>query len=368
MAIPSTVEQILDLSRWAPSGDNTQPWRFEIVDEGHVVVHGFDTRDHCVYDLDGHPSQISLGALIETISIAASAHGLHTAASRRSGLPDTTPTFDLRFSSDPRTQADPLVTHIPTRSVQRRPMRLRPLSAAEKLALEASVGSACQVQWIEGFSARSRAARLMFNNARLRLTMPEAYEVHRDVIEWNARFSEDRVPDQALGVDPMTARLMHHVLGSWDRVKFFNRFLAGTVAPRLQMDLIPGIFCAAHFVLLARRRPQSIDDHVAAGRAVQRFWLTATSLGLVMQPELTPLIFSRYVRDGVAFSAEPGMEQTARALALQLEALIGAESTGLAVFMGRIGAGTAAVSRSTRKPLDQLMVATGRITEPSAAD
>jgi nitroreductase len=26
-------EQILDLARWAPSGDNTQPWRFEIKGE-----------------------------------------------------------------------------------------------------------------------------------------------------------------------------------------------------------------------------------------------------------------------------------------------------------------------------------------------
>ena len=52
------LEQILDLARWAPSGDNTQPWRFERVDDLHVVVHGFDTRDHCVYDLTGHPSQM----------------------------------------------------------------------------------------------------------------------------------------------------------------------------------------------------------------------------------------------------------------------------------------------------------------------
>ena len=84
----STVEQILNLGRWAPSGDNTQPWRFEIVDDLRVVVHGFDTRDHCVYDLDGHPSQISLGALLETISIAASAHGLRVDSSRRSTLPN----------------------------------------------------------------------------------------------------------------------------------------------------------------------------------------------------------------------------------------------------------------------------------------
>lgn len=72
--IPLT--EILDLARWAPSGDNTQPWRFEIASDDQVVVHGFDTRQHCVYDLDGHPSQISLGALLETIALAATRFSL----------------------------------------------------------------------------------------------------------------------------------------------------------------------------------------------------------------------------------------------------------------------------------------------------
>src|SRR3989442_9289503 len=91
MAGQTPIEQILDLARWAPSGDNTQVWRFEIVNDHRVVVHGFDTRDHCVYDLDGHPSQISLGALLETISIAATAQGLRVETSRRLHAPETTP-------------------------------------------------------------------------------------------------------------------------------------------------------------------------------------------------------------------------------------------------------------------------------------
>lgn len=69
------IENILDVARWAPSGDNTQPWRFEIVDKLHFIVHGFDTRDHCVYDLDGHPSQMAIGALLENIEIAATEWG-----------------------------------------------------------------------------------------------------------------------------------------------------------------------------------------------------------------------------------------------------------------------------------------------------
>ena len=350
------IESILDLGRWAPSGDNTQPWRFQIVDGSRVVVYGFDTRDHCVYDLDGHPSQVSLGALLETIAIAATAHGLHTGAARRPDTAETRPTFDLTFATDQRIRPDPLIEHITTRSVQRRLMQTRLLAPSEKQMLEASVGPAHHVAWLEGPAAKWKTARLMFANAKLRLTMPEAYVVHRDVIEWGARNSADRVPDQALGVDPLTARLMQWIMQDWRRVEFFNRYLAGTVAPRIQMDLLPGLFCAGHFVLSANELAQSIDHYVAAGRAMQRFWLTATQLGHVMQPELTPLIFGRYVREGVAFSATRALHDQARALLLRLEALVGERESRLAVFMGRIGAGSAPTARSTRRPLADLMV------------
>jgi hypothetical protein len=42
----------------------------------------------------------------------------------------------------------------------------------------------------------------MFNNAKLRLTIPEAYEGYRRIIERNACFSANCIPDQALRLDP----------------------------------------------------------------------------------------------------------------------------------------------------------------------
>ena len=321
-----------------------------------LIVHGFDTREHCVYDLDGHPSQISIGALLETIAIAATLHGLRTEVDRRLDAVQTRPTFELRFVADPTIQADPLAAQIQARSVQRRAMRLRPLGPAQKQILEASVGSSHHIHWLEGGASKLRTALLMFDNAKLRLTMPEAYLVHRDIIQWGARFSEDRVPDQALGVDRMTARLMRWIMADWRRVAFFNRWLAGTLAPRLQMDLLPSLFCAGHFVILAKQPAQGIDDYIAAGRAVQSFWLTLTGLGWVMQPEMTPLIFGRYAREGRAFSETAGMQEQARQLSSRLDRLIGTQSSQLAVFMGRIGAGPVASARSTRRPLAELMV------------
>jgi nitroreductase len=350
------MEQILDLARWAPSGDNTQPWRFEVLDEHRLVVHGHDTREHCVYDLDGHPSQMSIGALLETMAIAASTFQLELRSMRHTDTPDNRPTVSVTLAPSPGTQPDPLADAILRRSVQRRALSRRPLTASEKSALSLALPAGYRVHWLEG-SQRLAAARLMFRNAKLRLTMPEAHQVHQSIIEWDARYSEDRIPDQALGADALTTRLMRWVMQDWRRVQFFNTWLAGTLAPRLQMDLIPALACAAHFVLVAERRPQRIDDYIAAGRAMQRFWLTATMQGLQLQPELTPLIFARYVRENRIFSSTPGMQQRAAALSRQGAALVGAEDWDAAVFMGRIGAGAAAESRSLRRPLHELLMA-----------
>jgi hypothetical protein len=352
--IPQSLADILELARWAPSGDNTQPWRFEVLDDHRFVIHGFDTREHCVYDLDGHPSQIAHGALLETLAIAASAHGLRADISRRPDSPDTHPDYLVELISDSSVTADPLLSYIKQRSVQRRPMRTTPLTEAQKQALQQAVGNLYTVRWFESGSQRRRLAKLMFDNAKLRLTMPEAYAVHREIIEWQARFSEDKVPDQALGLDAMTLRLMRWVMASWQRVRFFNTWLAGHLTPRIELDLLPGLFCAAHFAIVAHKAPQTVDDYVEAGRAVQRFWLTAASLGLQLQPELTPLIFGRYVREGTQFSAMPGATETAERLAKQLDEILQDVPASQVAFLGRIGNGNAARSRSLRLPVGRL--------------
>lgn len=352
---PQPIADILELARWAPSGDNAQPWRFEIIDDHRLIVHAFDTRDHCVYDLDGHPSQIAHGTLLETLAIAASAHGLRAEFKRQSDLPEYHQDYLVDLIPDSTLAPDPLLPHIRQRSVQRRPMHTTSLTTKQKQALQVAVGKSFTVRWFEGGAQRWQMAKLMFDNAKLRLTLPEAYLVHRDIIEWNAQFSEDKVPDQALGLDTMTLRLMRWVMASWQRVDFFNTWLAGHLMPRIEMDLLPGMFCAAHFAILAQESPETVDDYVAAGRAAQRFWLTATSLGLQLQPEMTPLIFSRYVREARAFSHQPGATGAAAKLAQRLSRQLPDKSAERAVFLGRIGNGRPAASRSLRLSLQRVL-------------
>lgn len=363
MTTQSILDRILDLARWAPSGDNTQPWRFERLGAMSVRVHGFDTRSHCVYDLDGHPSQLSIGALLETISIAASAHRWAMTVRRDRDAAEDKPRFDIEFNEDLALPPSPLAATIDKRSVQRRAFKTRPLRAEEKAALSQSVGPDYKIVWLESAGDRLRTAKMLFHSAKLRLTIPEAYRVHRDVIEWHAQFSKDRIPDQALGANPMTVVLMRHVMKSWERVHFFNRFLAGTWAARIELDLVPGFACAAHFLLQPAQAPRSSDDYVAAGRALQRFWLTATLLNLQLQPEITPLVFARYAREGRTFSEQPWAADKADQVRLQLERLVGIDGAVRTVFMGRIGESKAAAARSIRHDLAELNQSTSPVAQ-----
>ena len=350
-----TLTHILGLARWAPSGDNTQPWRFEIVDDAHVRVHGHDTRDHILYDFDGHPSHIAHGALLETFRIAATGFGHSCTWQSASGGDDRKPVYDVHFSATPGIQKSPLLECIERRTVQRRPMKTTPLTTNQREALVAAGGNEVDVTLFEAWPARWKVATLLWKSARIRLTCKEAYPVHKEIIEWGVQFSKDRIPEPAVGVDPATARLMQWVMQSWERVHFFNRFLGGTIPPRIQLDLLPALFCAAHLLVRPKQIPTQLDDWVKLGAAWQRIWLTATQLGLHSQPEMTPVIFRWYARSGRRFSAQAELFDEAMAVAIAFEELAGANATDPFGLFFRLGSCKVPKSRSIRLDLPDLM-------------
>ncbi len=350
----TTLTHILELARWAPSGDNTQPWRFEVVSTTHVRVYGHDTRDHVLYDFQGHPSHIAHGALMETLRIAASGFGLACDWQITSSGDHRTPVYDVRFTANPGVVKSPLFDCIERRTVQRRPMKTLPLTLRQRAALSDAAGNTVSLQFFETWNARVKMAAILWKSARIRLTCKEAYPVHKAIIEWRVKYSKDRIPEPAVGVDPATARLMEWVMQSWERVHFFNRFLGGTIAPRIQLDLLPALFCAAHLLVRPSRKPQELEDWVKLGAIWQRIWLTATYHGLHIQPEMTPVIFRWYARTGRRFSSQPVLFDQALALSDDFEKLAGTSANDPFGFLLRVGSCKPPVSRSIRMDLQSL--------------
>jgi hypothetical protein len=348
------ILRVLDLARWAPSGDNTQVWTFRVHGALAAEVTGRDTRDQVLYDREGEASHLALGALVESARIAASGLGLelHTALDARD---PRQPVVSLQLRNAPG-RSDPLLPWLTRRATQRRALSTRAPAAEDRAAVEqALAGSGYRLRWFTGLAQRWAWARLWWDNAGIRLRCPEAYPVHRDIVDWHDRMSPDRVPAEALGASLPIRLVMRWALGSWRRVDRLNRWAAGTVPPRLELDLLPALRCGAHVALVAERRDPRLAARLAAGAAVQRLWLAATARGLRLQPAYTPLVFAAYDRADQRFTAHDDLQREAHALRLRLERMLGADDAGRTVFLARLGYGPEPVSRSTRLPIERLV-------------
>jgi len=353
------LEQILDEARWAPSGDNAQPWRFEITPAGSIVIHVRDESDSNVYDKGGAPTLVSVGCLVECIRLAASRFGrsIHW---QYSLLDAHTHKLNIEFATEGDTPIDPLRAFVGSRSVDRRPYALTRITSEQKQSLGSALGDGYEIHWFESLSDRFVISQLCMRASHIRLSIPEAHAIHVRIIDWQNRLSEWGIPASAIGLDPITLGLMKWALKNWDRVAWMNRYLNGTLIPRIEMDLLPGLFCGAHFMIFSKNSSSPLTgplDCIDFGIRFQRLWLTVAQLGLVMQPEFAPVIFSRYGRASKPYSVDPEATSWARHLAERIDRLSGPSDSRNLAMMGRIGTvKKRQQARSIRRPLSEMII------------
>ena len=355
------IEKILDLARWAPSGDNTQPWRFEILDEHSLVVHLNASKDKNVYEyIGGQPVLLSGGILLETIRIAAASFGRIMLWSYAGGS-GLTHRLRVDLPKSPGTIEDPLVPTIKTRSVDRTPYALRKLSEADKAALAEALGGELAIEWHEPFGDRLKLARLNAMATDIRLRIKEAFRVHKEMLDWDRDLSPTGIPARAVGLDAGTLKVMRWAFGDWRRLQRLNSMPGSLLPTILQMDYLPAIFSAALFTIRRVRQAEAEGERESEalqriGIALQRFWLTAEHRGLVLQPALATAIFAHYGRHDEPFTEDDKARKRAKDLAGALQQ--GGYGGDDLVFLGRIGTPKrkGPKPRSVRRPLAELIL------------
>jgi hypothetical protein len=263
----------------------------------------------------------------------------------------------VELQEDAAAFENPLFGQIGRRSVDRRPYRMRPLSTDDRRILSECLGPEFSVEWHESLAARRKIAALTRLATDIRLRIPETFDIHNRIVDWKRVNSPDAIPSTALGLDPMTLKIMRWTLAKRARTETANR-LGSPLFAGLQMDFLPGIFSAAYFAFRLQKRQagqqEGASQLLRAGQAVQRFWLTATSLGLALQPCLATLAFSYYGLAGEPFTvSEPERRKAAKLAHRASQDLSNLETL---FFLGRIGFPKAVLkSRSLRVPLAQLV-------------
>lgn len=356
--VSSPMTDILRAARWAPSGDNAQPWRFDVLDDDTVALHLPPPSGVNVYEYrDGEPLLLAGGMLLESLRIAATAHGRSMQwRIEGSGWPSR---IVVRFTPDADVAVDGLYSCLGLRSVNRWRFRTRPLRDQDRAALTDGLGERLIVDWYPRLAQRWQFARLAASATDIRLRAPEAFPIHRDVIDWQRRLSPTGIPAGAVGLNRPTLLLMRWAMRDWPRTQLLNR-LGSTTTAALQMDYMPILSSGACFsVQWAQPAPTPEDRTLSllqAGERLQRFWLTATRLGLVLQPLLAMLIFADYGEKTLTFTADTQVQRKAVSLATSFRRVFGNRPDNF-VFMGRIGEprSTQPGCRSVRRSLKELV-------------
>ncbi len=358
--VQSLAEQVIDLARWAPSGDNEQPWRFSIMDDTRFRVLIRPANPDNPYEFArGRPVWLAAGGLLEAVSLAANRLNasasigplpLDDAASK--GL---TLQYDVELRPGAVQEIDPLCRFLETRSVDRTSYQLRRLNAREKAALRAALPDGMALRLFETTGERLAVARLNSDATVLRMRMAQTYPVHQRAFRFDSDQPEYGLPMGSVPLDAASRRLLKWILKTPKRSAFFNRALAGARLASIQTDILPGLACSAHFALVTEIPLSGArEEWVEAGRAMLRFWLMAENLGLVLQPSFAPLNFGHSARHGgIDFTASE--RRRAESLARRLENSLG--DLNSIVFLGRIGQPRKLLRpvRSHRLPLDDLI-------------
>jgi nitroreductase len=297
--LSATLKEILQLAVHAPSGDNSQPWRFEVT--GSVVnIYNLPEKDNPVLNYRQRGSYIAHGALVENLVLAAGKLGYAAEV-----VPFPTPANEAhtaRILLKPAdVQCSPLVDCILRRHTNRRPYRSFPLSTEQHNAL---------MDCVRDLSSTGELSFALTQQADQKQTLAECASsieevilqskllhglLFKDVVWSQAEESKRRsgmfiktmelAPPQQLAF-----RMARH----WKVMQTLN----GVGLSRLiaQQDAKLYATGAGMGVLLVRDSADS-REFLLAGRAMQRIWLTATELGLYVQP-LAGLLFAAMTLEG----------------------------------------------------------------------
>lgn len=370
----SLIEEILDGAKWAPSGDNAQPWLITIEDDFSFTV-SVDRGKRNVYNLLEMPDLISLGMFLENAVIAARHKGYDIKHRVIEGRIEARLVPSPTIAAERLDKSRILYPYIKTRSVNRYPYKLKAIPPLVAAAAEELLDHDIKIHWLRGMSEKWAAARATMMTSDIRLRLPETYFVHKHMIDWSGRSSPDKMPAASLGTNSLSTAMTKWALQSERRNRMLLKMPAATMSFQVELDLIPSLFCASHFVLsfdpAVTPDPQT-SDYIRAGANMQRFWLYLTSQNMALQPWYIPIMFSRYIEENMAFTVDQKLHKQAEKLhdhvVQKILTPIGVPLRSV-FFTGRIGYPTKIPkTRSVRKPLSDLIHSDARVPNDQKPD
>lgn len=343
------IQKILEIAVQAPSGDNSQPWKFRV--SGNIVsVFNVPGADNPVYNFRQRGSYIAHGALLENIRIAASEFGYDYALSTFPDATDKSHVADVTLVQLPSgKRVDALFPFITQRCTNRKPYDAKPIpgEAKDEIARSASGFGGGELKWLEDRGKIETLAKTLSLNERLILENRAVHDYLFSFIHWT---QEEELKTRT-GMYVKTLELAtpqekaFKLFRKWGVVSFLNRLFK--VSKLVSRDSQKLYNTSSAFLLILV--PSEInEDFILAGRILQRVWLTVAKLGLSLQPTAALLYLAQRIHAGEGGMFSDRQQKDILEAAGRIRDLFGV-TVGIPAMLVRIGRGGTPTARSVKK-------------------
>lgn len=291
------IETIVRMGLTAPSGDNSQHWRFTWNEKTLAIFYVPELGKHALNN-GMHASWLSLGCLVEAVRIAASGFKLQTSETYEfTDRPDV-PVVKISFNKK-EIKTDPLISDVFKRKTTRVPFSAEKISDKvwELMGIEASRFENTQFSILKSIpddlhSYILSCDPLMWKNQK----------VATDFLKW-VRLSEEQtqrttngMPWQTLGMSKADV-LPFYFLKRWPiLIKILWPVGLGMKIARNAAQLLPKS-TSIYGIAVKDNQPESLLE---AGQMAYRLWLILTSENVAVQPLSLSSLTGFDILNGVA--------------------------------------------------------------------
>ncbi|TSC75930.1 MAG: hypothetical protein G01um101430_100 [Parcubacteria group bacterium Gr01-1014_30] len=342
------IRQILELAIRAPSGENCQPWKFQI-QGNQLTIWNMPERDSSLYSWGQRPSYVAHGAFLESVAIAAPAFGL---SPRIELFPDSTKTECVAriVFEESQQKIHPLYQFITERVTNRKVYKKIVLTKEQKEELSSiHIGlERGKIIFVEQEQDIKTIAQAIAGNERIIFENPYMHKFFYDHITWTEQ--EDLGKKIGFYVKtfelPMPAEKIFKLAKSKTFVKFANKIGFSKMIAKQNAKVYSSASAVGAIIMYSN----SSVDFIVAGRLIQRIWLTVTKLGLSLQPLTGILFLYQRVSQQQTDKLSPGQIDFIQEQYKRIKETFGVDNETIAMLF-RIGDGGSPTARSLRLPL-----------------
>lgn len=291
------IYQILDIARWAPSGDNTQPWRFKILSKDQFLVIFHEPFQDNFYDIDHNFSYISMGCLVESIRLAANKFN----KTMDWEIDETAKVLTIKINlqdTDKNTNNE-LADYITVRSVNRDPYLKEDIPKHIFDTIQKELDEGYKLRIVTDQPSKKKIIKLNMLSSQIRMLSKDAHEVHKKIISFDQGNVPFGISYMNLGLSQSTLKFMKIFFNKWKLSYFLNRYLLGATLASYETEYIPGVNSSGFWILESTKSLDEMGakEFIETGMQIQRIWLFLTKENIATQPCFSGILTSYHFRN-----------------------------------------------------------------------